>query len=181
MHQIWIPLLDIPAEGADYEVDEQAVWQVPLDEFSLPYRIVEPLKGKVFLLPQEDGCLVRGRITGTVAMPCTRCAEDALVVLDQRFESYEAFPGAGDEEGDDSVDEAVIRPAAEGPGVELGLSGLLWEEFLLALPVKPLCSTSCKGLCPSCGKDLNEGACSCSQEEGDPRMSALRGLKIDKH
>ena len=56
----------------------------------------------------------------------------------------------------------------------------LWEEFSLALPVKPLCRPDCRGLCPECGKNLNEGACGCSRDSGDPRLAALRQLKV-KH
>ena len=64
---------------------------------------------------------------------------------------------------------------------EINLAGLLWEEFVLALPVRPLCKPDCKGLCPDCGKNLNEGSCSCVRDEGDPRLAALRGLKVKKN
>jgi len=36
------------------------------------------------------------------------------------------------------------------------------EEIILAYPIKPLCKTDCKGLCAKCGKNLNEGGCSCA-------------------
>lgn len=200
MHQIWIPLKDIPAGGGEYEVDDQSVWQGPIAEFALPYTIVEPLRGSVFLLPQDDGCLVRGRLTGRISAPCDRCAEPAAMGIDHSFDSFEPFPaqpqrpqqedarghgkaGASEPETDDEfedVDEAVMRIAPNGQGVEVSLSGLLWEEFLLALPVKPLCSTGCKGLCPSCGSNLNTSSCACKGEESDPRLAALRGLTIGK-
>ena len=198
MHQIWIPLKDIPAGGGEYEVDDQSVWQGPIAEFALPYTIVEPLRGSVFLLPQDDGCLVRGRLTGRISAPCDRCAEPAVVAIDQSFDSFEPFPtpqpaqddvrkhgkpGTAEPEVDsdfEDVDAAVIRVSPSGQGVEVSLSGLLWEEFLLALPTKPLCSAGCKGLCPSCGSNLNAASCSCKSEEGDPRLAALRGLTIEK-
>lgn len=198
MHQIWIPLKDIPAGGGEYEVDDQSVWQGPIAEFSLPFTIIEPLRGSVFLLPQDDGCLVRGRLTGRISAPCDRCAEPADVVIDQSFDSFEPFPAqqhaqddtrkhgktaTAEPETDDDfedVDAAVIRVSPSGQGVEVSLSGLLWEEFLLALPAKPLCSAGCKGLCPSCGSNLNVAACSCKSEDGDPRLAALRGLTIEK-
>lgn len=180
MHQIWVPLNDIPSGGQEYEVDDAAVWSAPITEFKLPFRVTSSLRGAVFLLPQDDGCLVRGHLTGTVVIPCDRCAENAEVVIDHRFDNFEPFPkGEDNEEGDSDAE--TIRFAPEGKGYELSLSGLLWEEFLLALPVKPLCGPSCEGLCPSCGKNLNEGPCSCHQEEGDPRLAVLRGMKLDKH
>ena len=51
---------------------------------------------------------------------------------------------------------------------------------MLALPPNPLCRPDCKGLCPECGANLNEGMCACSRDEGDPRMAVLRGLKVRK-
>jgi uncharacterized protein len=49
-------------------------------------------------------------------------------------------------------------------GGELDLSGLLKEQVLLGLPMKTVCSEDCKGLCPKCGMDLNEGRCNCPGE-----------------
>jgi uncharacterized protein len=47
------------------------------------------------------------------------------------------------------------------------------------LPTKRLCSEDCKGLCPYCGKDLNEGRCDCEVDEIDPRFEVLKKLKFD--
>jgi uncharacterized protein len=41
-----------------------------------------------------------------------------------------------------------------------------------------LCREGCKGICPSCGQDLNEQSCGCSQESSDPRWEKLRSLKM---
>ena len=49
-----------------------------------------------------------------------------------------------------------------------------------ALPVNPLCKTDCKGLCPQCGTNLNNGTCGCIPDEGDPRLAVLRGLTLHK-
>ena len=56
--------------------------------------------------------------------------------------------------------------------------GLVWEDIVLALPPKLLCRPDCKGLCPRCGQNLNEGECPC-KPEGDPRWAALRDLTSD--
>lgn len=53
------------------------------------------------------------------------------------------------------------------------------DALLLAVPTKILCSENCAGLCPKCGKNLNEGPCSCSDESIDPRWDALKNLKLD--
>lgn len=50
------------------------------------------------------------------------------------------------------------------------------QALILSLPMKPLCSDDCRGLCPHCGVNLNEGACRCRVENIDPRWEGLRDL-----
>ncbi len=176
MTQIWIPTRDIPAEGQEVRIDTQSIWLEPIAEFSLPYRIVDALQATLHLTPQDGGCLVHGRLAGTVAMPCDRCAEDATVRIDQRFTELFSMQEDLQEPGQDPA----IRPALDGQGLEIEVSALLWEEFSVALPLKPLCSDTCKGLCPMCGTDLNTGTCDCTHEELDPRLAVLQNLKLKK-
>lgn len=63
-------------------------------------------------------------------------------------------------------------------GRELDLGGILREQILLALPMDALCREDCKGLCPVCGKDLNQAACGCEQKPADPRWAALKNVKL---
>jgi uncharacterized protein len=58
------------------------------------------------------------------------------------------------------------------------LEPLIREQVLLALPTRPLCDENCRGLCPSCGVDLNEKACRCANAESDPRMAIFRDMKL---
>ena len=59
---------------------------------------------------------------------------------------------------------------------DLDLDELLTEDLLLDVPSKFLCSPDCKGLCPSCGKNLNHGDCDCQQDTVDPRLAILKEL-----
>ena len=61
----------------------------------------------------------------------------------------------------------------------IDLLELAREQIILSLPEKPLCDEECKGLCTSCGADLNEETCTCEPEPADPRMAVLAGLKLD--
>jgi uncharacterized protein len=63
----------------------------------------------------------------------------------------------------------------EGEG--LLLEDALREQVLLALPLKTICREDCKGLCPHCGKNLNEVQCSCVDAVEDPRWSALKEIR----
>ena len=58
----------------------------------------------------------------------------------------------------------------------LDISELLREQFQLVLPMKPLCSDACRGLCALCGTNLNRSECDCKPEWEDPRLAALKSL-----
>jgi uncharacterized protein len=62
-------------------------------------------------------------------------------------------------------------------GTKLAISDILREQILLALPMKVLCTVDCKGLCPTCGTNLNSGACGCSKEDFTPHMDTLIEIK----
>ena len=53
------------------------------------------------------------------------------------------------------------------------------ESIYTLIPTKILCREDCRGLCPNCGADLNEGECSCKNEDIDPRLEALRNFSAD--
>jgi uncharacterized protein len=62
-------------------------------------------------------------------------------------------------------------------GESLLLEDALREQVLLAVPLKTLCREDCKGLCPHCGKNLNESQCSCAEQREDPRWAALKEIR----
>jgi len=59
----------------------------------------------------------------------------------------------------------------------LDITDIIRENILAMLPVKILCRDDCRGLCPKCGKNLNQGQCDCDLHEVDPRLAILAKLK----
>ncbi len=173
MSEHWLSLTKIPAEGRDFSFTEQSFWTEPIREFSLPFRIVEPLEATLHVTPHKNGCYVRGRLVGTVEIPCDRCTRPTLVPLDHAFEVHESL-----DDQDGELDSTLLR--MNGETMELDVAGLLWEQLVLSLPPKPLCREECQGLCPVCGQDLNVAACTCLAEQGDPRLDVLKNLTIGK-
>lgn len=165
------------SEGINLVVDDPEVWNQPIRECGMTCRITRPLTCTVEILPQEAGYLVRGNLQGEVVVPCDRCAEDAVIELDHRFTTFEDLPDDGKTET--PLDPNLICRTEKG-GLEFDLGALVWEEFVLALPVHPLCKPDCKGICPQCGKNLNEGECACVKQEGDPRLAVFRSVRIAK-
>jgi len=169
MPDLWLSITDIPAEGREFSFADQALWSGPWSRYGLSLKPGKPLEGHLEVVPQKQGCLVRGRIFGSVVAPCDRCAEDVEIKLDSGFKIFESMSGEDNEAG-----ESLLRE--KGGKIELNAAGVLWEQFVLALPVKPLCDPDCKGLCPLCGVNLNVRNCGCEKEGTDPRMAVFRNL-----
>lgn len=102
----------------------------------------------------------------TVAMPCDRCATDAVQEKIVHFSHTLVRELNGED------DESLILVSDE----RLDLDELLREDILLDLPSKFLCSPDCRGLCPQCGVNLNLEQCSCVQDVADPRLAVLKSL-----
>lgn len=171
MSRFWLELADIPAEGREFSFTDQALWEESFRGFAMAVKVGRPLTADVLVVPEARGALVRGRLIGTLLVSCGRCAEDFELAVDESFEEFEELPAEGGESAE------VARVAGEEGALRLDLGAVLWERLVLALPAKPLCSESCKGLCPKCGGNRNFQECACGDDD-DPRLSALRNLKI---
>lgn len=171
----WVAITTLPAEGREFTFTDQSFWSEPVQEFGLSWRILEALRASVFLLPQKDGCYIRGSLTGTLEMACHRCAASARVCIDREFEIFEQLP----QESEDDLEALTPGFLRQNDEIlELDVAGILWEELMLAVPDKVLCGSKCRGLCPHCGADLNAETCACTEDHGDPRMAVFRQLKV---
>ena len=62
-------------------------------------------------------------------------------------------------------------------GEKIAVGDFVREFLVLAVPLRFLCKADCKGICPSCGKNLNQGGCSCDRGQVDPRFAVLKNFK----
>ncbi len=174
-------------EGQEVCIDDQAVWEEPLQDLVEDVQISVPFCGKLTFFPQEDGFLMQGSLKGQVGQTCYRCAEACYSDIDSEIVSFEPFPPTALAQVEDDEDEAFIDPdldlsvfATIDNVLYFDIGMFLWEEFVMALPVKPLCSDACKGLCVACGMNLNTASCTCDTGVKDPRLAALHGLVVKK-
>ncbi len=107
-------------------------------------------------------------ITFKIDIICDRCAEDAVLSFEVPM-NHGLVPELNDEENDDYI---LVED------MKLDIAELTLEDIYLALPAKLLCKADCKGVCPQCGANLNEGSCNCKKEI-DPRFEALLDLLED--
>jgi uncharacterized protein len=113
-----------------------------------------------------DGIHVSGTVRGAAGVECRRCLKDLDVPLDVDLDEVFLYPGdAGD--GD----------AYAVTGKEIDLEPAVRDAVMLALPLNPLCTETCRGLCSTCGADLNETDCGHSQDPVDIRWTGLEQLR----
>jgi uncharacterized protein len=113
-----------------------------------------------------------GHLDGTIAASCRRCLTDLELPVQE--EVHLIYAEAGDAEADDP-DVFVLNPRAD----DVDLRPAIREQWLLAVPAFAQCRDDCRGLCPTCGADLNLGACECAATT-DSRWDALRAVR-DRH
>lgn len=118
---------------------------------------------------------LRASFSGQFEVPCARCVEPVVHPLTAEFDLIFRPLGV-----DGGASEYAISPAETEIGYyhESGLllEDVVREQVLLSLPARTLCKANCKGLCPRCGQNLNEEACSCAAAPADPRWNALSEL-----
>lgn len=98
--------------------------------------------------------------------PCDRCAADVV----KKYNTKISHILVNELSNEDTEEFILIEDML------LDLENLVRTDLILAIPSKFLCKENCKGLCTSCGKDLNEGDCDCGNEDIDPRFAALKTL-----
>ena len=74
--------------------------------------------------------------------------------------------------GEDAGDESDVFEIHQQHG-PVDLSEALREAAMIAWPLRTVCNDTCKGICPTCGRNLNQGSCECSAESTDPRWDGL--------
>jgi uncharacterized protein len=112
------------------------------------------------------GDIFRLRFGGRLHGPCYRCLSDAVLDVPIDVREYQATNPDSDE--------------LETPYVEdgrLDLSAWARDSVALALPDQILCRDDCAGLCPACGKNLNDEPHAHEEQSPDPRWSVLESLK----
>jgi uncharacterized protein len=128
--------------------------------------------------------LLRARSRTELSAPCGRCLALVRVPVPIDF-SLTLVPADRDADGKsqdggkrrsgsftvEQVDEELFS------GKEIDLDPIVREQLLLALPPYPLCRESCKGLCPVCGRNLNDAECGCDRRAPDPRWAGLEKFR----
>jgi uncharacterized protein len=132
-----------------------------------------PVHGEVRLLRTARGILVRAQLRVEPEYECARCLRTFTMPVDLTVEEMFVFAR-------DPVTLAPVEAEPDEFRLEddqyLDLSEAVRQYEESARPINPLCKPDCAGLCPNCGRDLNEGPCGCTATETEPAWSALTEL-----
>jgi uncharacterized protein len=150
----------------------------PVEMAGQPITFDRPFEGSAEIWNAGDRLLVKASVAGEATVECSRCLTPFSLPLEVAFEEefVEGEPSDEADEQEFEVDEQ--RTVTYYSGDEIDLSEPLRENVLLELPMKPLCREDCRGLCTTCGTNLNEGECQCTEATHvvDPRLAALKDL-----
>ena len=142
---------------------DDSVWQAEDPKPSAPLRV----KGR--LSSAGPGRFYwHGTIEGDVALECSRCLGDTGAHVTN--EAHLVFAESDAEGLEDDPDVFLLDDRSP----DLDLRPAVREQWLLNVPGYALCRDDCKGLCLTCGAELNLGPCSCEASAADPRWGALR-------
>jgi len=146
--------------------------KTPLHTAGRAELIRENRGGKVVV----DDIRIVGNLSAQMEFRCARCLDPVKHDLKEAFDLV--YRPLGVDAGRDEV--SISRAETEigyYQGEGLLLEDVLKEQILLALPVKQVCSSECKGFCPQCGRNLNAEQCDCVTSMPDPRWAALEDIR----
>ncbi|MGU3469672.1 YceD family protein [Paenibacillus sp. D51F] len=161
-------VMEVVSKGVEHSFNEELDMQELLGDRK-DVLSASPLRASLAVRPFDGTAQVSGELSADLTMACSRCLEPTeehiVIPIEERFAHVSAVKDINEDEdliivSEDKVD---LKPYVEG-------------TMLLYLPMSPLCSDDCKGLCPDCGINLNEQSCGCSQDKIDPRFEALKKL-----
>ena len=139
------------------------------------FRVVAPVSLEFDIEKDKEHFKLFGGVKTVLELPCSRCLEPFTIAVDAPFDLRYQPRAENAGEGEREIEDDDLTTAFYD-NEEIDLGQLMREQFYLAVPMKPLCAESCRGLCPVCGTNLNAGTCSCTQRWEDPRLAALKAL-----
>lgn len=146
------------------------------DFWDADWQLAKPLAVDTEISHEGKFLNMKGHISTAVKGNCSRCLKQVVVPVECDFAEQLLY----------AKDVSLFSHLAVGEVEEkyfiydndtLDITDIIRESILAVLPQKILCRDDCRGLCPKCGKNLNQGQCDCDLHEVDPRLAILAKLK----
>lgn len=131
----------------------------------------KPMSLTLTATKSEGNIFIRGKIKTTVISCCARCLESFEYPVDTDMNLTFVPASERPQQVEDTSPDLEFY---EGDTIDLSRG--MRDQILLAIPLKPLCKNSCRGLCPQCGVNLNVGSCNCHKVAFDSKFKILKEL-----
>lgn len=175
---MFIKIADIGEEGLELDISDETKLCDLLKDIDI--RPIGDIKGNLRLDKVKGALSIKGHVKASLGVQCSRCLVDMQEDVDTNFKSTFLIK---------EVDASLEGRESEIDSSEIGsdyiasssidTNDFFIEQLALKVPVHPLCTVECKGLCPKCGINLNENHCDCKFEDSiDPRFAKLKGFKV---
>lgn len=172
---------EIPEEGLEVTMEKDSGWMKSYhEEWPSIYTFHSGIKGKLKLTRLGNKVKVEGSFETELELECSKCMDKFLLPLRKNFISefypLEDFVWRSSEPVELRKHEMEMEFYTKGI---IDIEEILSTNIILNIPMYPVCSETCKGICPNCGRNLNREKCTCSGGERirDERWSPLAGLK----
>lgn len=147
---------------------------IEMKQFQAPDGVYEVVNQKPVILKVTNAgdrtLVVEGEADLSLMIPCDRCLEPVKNDFHLAIERTLDMKLTEEERLDDLDEQPYLK------GYNLDVDRLVCDELLLNLPMKILCDEDCRGICNSCGANLNHNTCECDQSSLDPRMSVIQDI-----
>ncbi len=176
MASLEVSLHEIPADGLDYA---REVTRLDLELGEEDPEFKEPFQLKARIHAVENEAWVDGDFHGVLVQECVRCLEAFENTLNIPVTAYYLSQDViatkerskNSKDDDDDGEEIDSFPILNDT---VNLAGMLREQLIFSLPIQPLCSEQCQGLCLACGQNLNQRQCGCEIQTGESPFAILR-------
>ena len=149
-----------------YNLDES------VESIGLEQNFTDKVNVNLVLQKLHNQLILETKLKLKAHFDCDRCNEVFLSTLDTNYKIVYLF-GNNPYEKEESLNVVYLPLDAS----EIVLDNDIRDYAMLAIPMKRLCKVDCMGICPECGKNLNEESCSCNSREIDSRWLPLKDLK----
>lgn len=167
-----IDLRNIPEEGLDLSYKE-AIERLSLDEEGYPFST--DVAVNTHIKKEVDTVFISGSLEAELKIGCSRCLKKFTFRINPHF-AVDYIPSPQHKEEGELELTGSEMEVGFYKGDALELDELVKEQIILSIPMQPLCSPSCKGICPVCGQNLNIKECGCGKDSISPHFAVLKNF-----
>ncbi len=164
---------EIPADGASYKIPDLEL-SFPNEDF----KVNSPVGINCFLAAKNSNSVaIKGEVTASLSLFCACCLDEFSLQLRSEFSFVLVVPEDRSWHLKDVDVAAKDLDLLELVEPVIDLAEIARQQLFYELPLKSVCSSDCRGLCPGCGVNLNSASCVCEKDYSNSPFAALAGVK----